>query len=335
MITHVYYLQFQRKQEDIMGSLGIVLCIVAFLLLGGLAAMLIYTYPISKRVYRQQLVRTEPEKWGRVCSAPDNQEQQEMWNLGNEWAQQNREKMTEVSLRSEGFQLFGEYYDFGCDRCVIILPGRCESLAYSYYFAPPYQQAGFNVLVIDTRCHGKSEGIYNTIGVKERFDVIAWADYANTVLGNQEIWFHGICIGTAAGVYTMADPNCPKCVKGLVTEGCFVSFRETFKRHMMADKRPLFPVLDLVMFHINKNTGTNVYKDKPLSAFKKIPAHMRVLFLYGEKDIFSIPEKSQKLFDVCAAKDKQIVWFDKGGHSHLRINNTKKYDDAIISFFKE
>ena len=58
-------------------------------------------------------------------------------------------------------------------------------------------------------------------------------------------------------------------------------------------------------------------------------------FLYGEKDIFSIPEKSQKLFDSCSAADKKIVWFDKGGHSHLRINNTEKYDNAIMEFFKD
>jgi len=318
-----------------MGVVGIILCIVVFLLISGFVGMLIYTYPLSKRVYRQQLVRTEPEKWGRVCSAPDNEEQLSMWQEGIDWAEQNRDRMTEVSIQSQDFRLFGEYYDFGAERCIIILPGRCESLVYSYYFAQPYQKANFNILVIDTRCHGKSDGIYNTIGVKERHDVIAWANYVHKTFGDQEIWFHGICIGTAAGVYAMADQSCPSFVKGLVTEGCFVSFRETFKRHMIADKRPLFPVLDLVMFHINRHTGTNVYKDKPITAFKKIPRHMRVLFLYGEKDIFSIPEKSKQLFDACAATDKQIIWFDKGGHSHLRINNTEQYDQAIKSFFKE
>ena len=39
--------------------------------------------------------------------------------------------------------LIGEYFDFGKDRCVIILPGRCESLMYSYYFAPPYEKGVF------------------------------------------------------------------------------------------------------------------------------------------------------------------------------------------------
>ncbi len=313
----------------------IVLLIILGLLLGGLGFMLIYTYPISKKVYHTQLVRTSNEKWGRVCSAPENEEQLAMWNAGLEWANENRSFSSEVHIENDGFNLYGEYFDFGAKRCIIIIPGRCESLIYSYYFAPPYKQAGFNVLVIDTRCHGKSDGTYNTIGVKESRDVIAWSRFAKEQLGNEQVWYHGICIGTASAIFALTDKTCPDYVKGFVTEGCFVSFRETFKRHMIADKRPLFPVLDLVMLHINRYTGTNVYKDTPISAMKKIKKDSRALFLYGEKDIFSLPEKSQKLFDACEASDKKLVWFSKGGHSHLRINNTQEYDNAIINFFKE
>ena len=318
-----------------MTAFTIVLIILAVLLLGGLAFMFIYTYPISKRVYKTQLVRTEPEKWGRVCSAPENEEQLQMWNAGIEWANQYREKVIEVETQNDGFKLYGEYFDFGGDKCVIILPGRCESLVYSYYFAAPYEKAGFNVLVVDTRCHGKSDGIYNTIGVKESGDVIAWSKLLHEQFGNKEVWYHGICIGTASAIFAITKNDCPEYVKGFVTEGCFVSFRETFKRHMIADKRPLFPVLDLVMLHINRHTKTNVYRDKPISAIKKIAPEKRVLFLYGKQDIFSIPQKSQLLFDACSANDKKLVWFEKGGHSHLRINNTQEYDNAIINFFKD
>lgn len=310
-----------------------ILLILAALLLGGLIFMLIYTYPIAKRVYEDQLVRTSPEKWGRSCSFPDDAEQVQMWNEGVAWMERNRQRITQLQIENDGLQLFGQYFDFGADRCVIILPGRCESLVYSYYFAPPYEQAGFNVLVIDTRCHGMSDGKYNTIGVKESGDVLAWAKLAHERFGNREIYFHGICIGTSSGLFALRADRCPDYLRGLVTEGCYVSFPETFKRHMMALKRPLFPVLQLAMLQIYLHTGTNVYKDKPITAIGKIKTDCRVLFLYGEKDIFSIPEKSRQMFAACVSRDKKLVWFDRGGHSHLRINNTEKYDRAIIEFF--
>lgn len=310
-----------------------ILIILTALLLVGFIFMIIYTYPIAKRVYHEQLVRTSPEKWGRTCSFPDDAEQVQMWNDGIAWMEQNRHRITELQIENDGLQLFGEYFDFGADRCVIILPGRCESLVYSYYFAPPYEKAGFNILVIDTRCHGKSDGKYNTIGVKESQDVLAWAKLVCEKFGKQDIYFHGICIGTSSALFALSDPNCPDYLRGLVTEGCYVSFSETFKRHMMALKRPTFPVLQMAMWQIYRHTGTNVYKQKPISAIRKINPGCRILFLYGEKDIFSIPEKSRKLFAACVAKDKKLVWFDKGGHSHLRINNTEKFDQAIIDFF--
>lgn len=313
----------------------IALAVIAVLALGGIGAMLYVTVPLSKRVYHNNLVRTSPEKWGRVCSAPDNQEQVAMWEAGLAWAQPRMDRCREVTIENDGLTLWGEYFDFGHDRCVMILPGRCECLIYSYYFAAPYERAGFNVLVIDSRCHGKSDGTHSTAGVKESGDVAAWARFAQEQLGCGEIWFHGVCIGTAAGIGAMNRTDCPEAVKGLITEGCFISLRETFKRHMIADKRPLFPVLDLVMLHMNRATGINIYRDTPLRHMKKLDPKYKLLFLYGKQDIFSIPKKSQKLFNACNAGTKKLVWFETGGHSHLRINNTEKYDETIVEFLKD
>ena len=129
------------------------------------------------------------------------------------------------------------------------------------------------------------------------------------------------------------NKDCPETVKGVVTEGCFVDFRETFKQHMIYEKKPPFPILDLVMYNLKKYAKVNVLKDSPLRAVPKLKC--RALFLYGKQDVFSLPHKSQILFDACGSADKKLIWFDKGGHSHLRINNTEKYDNAIIDFVNQ
>lgn len=305
---------------------------VAAVLLGGLAAMLAATLPISKRVYEFQLVRTEKSKWDRVCSSPENEDQLKMWNDGCQWAEENATAMQEVQIQNDGFDLYGEYYDFGSKNCVIVLPGRCESLKYSYYFAAPYQKAGFNVLVIDTRCHGKSGGTHNSIGKKESRDVIAWVKFLENTYGITRVCLHCICIGSASAMLALTSGNCPASVTQMVAEGCFTTFRETFKTHMIAQNRPLFPVLDLVMLRIFFATGTNVLRSSPIVAVKKLKTD--ILFLQSRQDIFSTPEKAQLLFDRCASPNKQLVWFEEGSHSHVRVHNVDAYDDAIIQFLK-
>lgn len=303
---------------------------IATLPVAGFLIMFIITNRIAKSVYSNQLVRDQEGKWTRVCSAPENEEQLAMWNSGKEWAEANKDRMTEVSIENEGLKLYGEYYDFGSDRCAVILPGRTECLIYSYYFAPPYQKAGLNVLVIDQRAHGNSDGKYNTLGVAESRDLKVWLKYIEERFAIREFYFHSICVGSSTALITATSKDCPDSVKGVVAEGCYVSFRETFKQHMIDINRPRFPVLDLVMRQIRIHTGTSTRKTAPIKLVKKY--NRRILFLFGEKDIFSIPPRSRELFEACASDKKEIVWFDKGGHSHLRINNTEKYDRTIVDF---
>lgn len=307
--------------------------IVLVLLVGGFIAMIIVTNPIAQSVYEEQLVKTSSDKWLRVCSAPENEEQVAMWNAGCEWAEAKKSCMKEVEIEHDGLHLYGELYQFGGDRCVIILPGRCECLKYSYFFAEPYEQAGMNVLVIDQRAHGKSDGKYNTIGVKEHKDVIEWIHFLEQNYGMKEIWFHAICLGSSSAILAMTSPECPDSVKGMVTEGCFVSFRETFKRHMIDINRPTIPVLDEVMLKLKHQAGADVYKTAPIKYIGKVK--QRVLFLYGREDKFSVPSKSQQLFDICGSSDKELVWFDHGPHSHLRLHNREQYDEAVIHFVNQ
>ena len=74
----MWYNTVTKVLEDNMGLFEIILLVIAFLLISGGAAMLIYTLPIARNVYKTQLVRTSKEKWGRVCSAPENEEQLEL-----------------------------------------------------------------------------------------------------------------------------------------------------------------------------------------------------------------------------------------------------------------
>ena len=131
-----------------MSTLGIVLIIIAAILVFGVISFWLFMTYVSWRVYQGTLVRTSPEVWGRACSEPENEEQLEMWNRGLAWAEsvgintkevqngilKETDRYTDLRIENDGFQLYGQYIDFGADRAVIIIPGRCESLLYSFVY---------------------------------------------------------------------------------------------------------------------------------------------------------------------------------------------------------
>lgn len=331
-----------------------ILLLILIIILAVIAAGLLFSYIFMRyvawRVYQGTLVRTSPDVWGRCCSEPENPEQLEMWNRGLQWAEDNgistkdvqmgvlkeTETYVDLSLENDGFRLYGQYIDLGFDRAVIIIPGRCESLLYSYYFAKPYQEAGFNILVIDIRCHGLSTGKYDYVGIGEDSDMIAWAKILKERFHNKEVWLHGICMGSNTAILASVNPasklqDGQKLFDGMVLEGPYVSFRENYKEHLIDGKHPVWPLLGMVMKEIKKHTGVDVDAAAPILFMDQLK--VPVLILAGKQDLYSVPEKTKILFEKCSSPKKDLVWFNEGRHSHLRIANEKAYDEAIIRWF--
>lgn len=80
---------------------------------------------------------------------------------------------------------------------------------------PYYYSLGYNLLAVDERAHGQSEGVYITFGVHERRDVVTWAQYAAMPLwpGSSAVsWraLHGRN-DRSAGVRAGTSAVCPGC----------------------------------------------------------------------------------------------------------------------------
>ncbi|MBP5444891.1 MAG: alpha/beta fold hydrolase [Acholeplasmatales bacterium] len=308
--------------------------VIALIVIGVLLLIFIMIFVppffIALKVFKKELVRTDKSKWNRECSAPDNEEQLRMHNTGLEWAEPYKDSIKEVKIVNEGLNLYGEFFDFKSNKTAILLQGRTESLLYCYYYAKPYKDLGYNILVVDSRAHGLSDGIYNCVGLKEYKDIIAWAKYIHDEFSQEEIIIHGICIGASTALY--ASYYGPDYIKGVVTDGMYINFYETFKNHMIVDHRPIFPFLREIAFIMRLKAHVNIKKG-PLNLIDKY--EKPILFLYSKEDKFSLPAKSEILYNKCKSNKKKIVWFDHGAHSHIRINNLEKYDESIKEFLKE
>ncbi|MBQ9709818.1 MAG: hypothetical protein IJV67_04290 [Clostridia bacterium] len=280
-------------------------------------------------VYTKTMRRTSKEKWARGSSADLDEDANKMSQIGDEWCKANAPFKTDVHIVNDGLNLYGEYYDYGNDKCMVLLSGRTECLRYGYYFTKPYVESGYNVLLIDPRAHGNSDGEFNTTGREESRDTVLWFKLLKEKFGIRSVVLHCICIGSATGIYTILNKECPNFVEGIVTEGMYVNFGESMKNHLKELKKPVFMLHNFIDMWMKHYTGYGMYYG-PIDVIHKLKTPL--LMLHSKEDLYSTPELAEKLYKLAGSKRKRLVWFDKGAHSRLRITATEKYDACIKSF---
>ena len=277
--------------------------------------------------------RSKPEKWSRNGPSSSNPGIIEMWGKSLEFRELYKDKEQEIeATTSDGLHLAGLYYDFGGDTAVIILGGRPETCIYALYYAYPYAESGVNVCAIDCRAHGLSNGVYSGCGYLEYQDIYAFIRVLKEK-GIKKVILHGICVGSCSSTIAASRSDRPEEIKGLVTDGLYIHYYETLRRRIRKNKGPLYPTLWVFKAKVKKLTGIDCAKYGPLSEIPKLD--MPCLMMASKEDIFSLPENTQKLFDLNGSKDKKMVWFEHGWHSHLRRVDPELYDESVKEFIEK
>ena len=312
----------------------VIIILISYIVLYDILRPLVVYGVISNILLKHHLVRKDKNHWARgQCSDPTNYEQMKMWETGLEWADKNKDKCHEVSIESDGFKLFGEFYDFKKDMTVMIIPGRTETLQYSYFYATAYEKLGFNIFVMDKRAHGNSDGKFEDCGQYSYVDFIRWAELLHNQFNCDDITIHGICVGCAPATFALANENCPPYIKRFVADGMFRTFSETFKNHMLLDKRAIFPALPFMIMRAKLQLKIDIRTNGPIYQIGKVK--VPTLFIYTMLDKFSTPEQAKALYEKCGAEKKKLVFFEHGGHSHILYNNPEEYVETIDKFIKE
>lgn len=324
----MFYLSASETTWIIIGS------IVGFLLVAGLIVSIFITYEIARVIYFKMFVKGEKNPWGRQCSDSKVPSHKEMYDTGMVWGNKHENIAKEVEIVSkDGLKLVGNFYDFGYKTTTIIAPGRSEALTYSFYYALGYKNIKSNLLLIDQRAHGKSEGTYSTAGIRESEDILLWAEFLNKELKQEKVFLHGICVGSCACVIAAGRKDLPSYIKGVIVDGLFTDFTECIRTHTKDYGKPTFPVVYEINHWYKKYAKVDIKKVTPKKSIRYLT--VPILFLHSRKDIFSLPSKLDELYKICPSKDKTLYYFENGNHSHIRLANTKEYDEQIEKFFEK
>ena len=130
------------------------------------------------------------------------------------------EPFEEVTISShDGLGLRGRYYHYADGAPLEIMCHGYKGNAIRDFCGnwAVAKKDGRNVLLIDQRCHGKSEGHTITFGILERRDVLGWINWANQRFGEIPILLSGVSMG-AATVLMVSGMELPGNVKAVVAD---------------------------------------------------------------------------------------------------------------------
>ena len=232
----------------------------------------------------------------------------------------------------DGLKLHGTFFpNGGSKKAVIGFHGyTSEGLSDYASLARYYMEQGFQLMVVDNRAHGQSEGTYIGFGCLDRYDALKWMEYVIERIGEDcRILLHGVSMG-AATVVMSTGLTLPVQVKAAVSDCAFTSAWEVFDSVLKTMYHmPSFPIMQIADRMVQKEAG---YGLKECNARDEVAkAGIPILFIHGDKDFFVPCSMVYELYDACAS-EKRLLVVEGASHAESYYKDTEEYRQAIEEF---
>ncbi len=231
----------------------------------------------------------------------------------------------------DGTKLYGRYYPMDEDKPLLIGFHGFKSTALRDMCGAGKlaRQMGMNALLVDQRSHGKSEGKTISFGVKERFDCLAWAQYASKRWPGRPILLAGVSMG-AATVLMASDLDLPAEVKGIMADCPYSDPGAIIKKVGRDSMGPASILLyPFILLGARLYGGFSLTAASPVKAVKN--AKVPILFIHGEDDRFVPCDMSREAYDACVSP-KMRVTVPGAAHAIAYILDPEKYGRAVREF---
>ena len=240
-----------------------------------------------------------------------------------------------VTIRAhDRIRLAGRYYHIadGAPVCICFHGYRGSAVRDFCMMAPLLMAFGYNVLLVDQRAHWRSGGRTITFGIKERYDVLSWVQYATNRFGaDTPIYLFGISLG--GGTVLMASGlDLPKNVRGICADCPFNSPKEIICHvceHIGLSVKWAWPVTWLSARVIGR-FNINAASAAASAAVTKTP----ILIIHGEADTFVPMSMSRR---VCEANPAMVEYhtFPEAEHGMSYLCDPERYLHIVRDFLSK
>ena len=237
-------------------------------------------------------------------------------------------------IAHDGTKLFARYYHVSDDGPIEIqfhgyrgtgIRDFCSNCKLAW-------KLGRNTLIVDQRAIGQSGGATITFGIKERFDVLAWVEYAQARFGQDaSVYLSGVSMGAATVLMASGLPL-PKCVKGIVADCPFSSPEDVIQA--VAKDRGYPPKLVLPFIKLGARVFGGFHLTQTTAEKEVKKAQVPIIIIHGEDDRLVPYQMSEKIY--LANPDKiRYELFKGAGHGLSYMVDDEKYKQIIIDFYRD
>ena len=233
----------------------------------------------------------------------------------------------------DGLKLTASYYHFRDNAPLVIFFHGYRSTGIrdfcgGFYF---YRDQGFNILVVDQRSTGRSEGKTITFGIRERWDCLSWAEYAAHRWPDTPVILLGISMG-AATVLMAADLPLPEQVKGILGDCPFSAPKDILCTVAAAKGLPC--KLSYALLKLGARLFGGFDLDELTAAEALSRTSLPVILIHGEDDEYVPCDMSLQCFEACAGPVR-LLTVPKAEHGMSFFIDEAGYTQSVSRFCRE
>lgn len=200
-----------------------------------------------------------------------------------------------------------------------------------------FYKNGFNVLIVNQRRHGKSEGKYSTYGFYEKYDVNMWIEYLKSRFGNDIILgLHGESMGAGTVMETIPLNDSIK----FVIEDCgysnfheLIGFQITHAYKNRLVRKILRPSLIFANFFMKTKAKFSMKKIVPIDIVSSTSLPM--MFVHGKEDYFVPWYMAVDLYKAKTKGYKELYLVEGAKHAEALEVNKILYEKKIMTFIEK
>ena len=302
--------------------------------LGGLALLLLLTAFICfmKVFYSPKRTPLGEDEY----EIPPGEEYEEYRDRIIDWTKAlRRMPYEELTVRSrDGLTLRGRYYE--CNP-----GGPVELLFHGYRGNAERDLSGGifrcfavkrNVILVNHRGAGDSEGHVITFGVKECDDCMLWIHKVMERFGKDvKIYLGGVSMG-AATVMMASCRDLPENVVGILADCGYTSAEEIIKKVIKEMHLPVKLLYPFVKLGARLFGGFDLEATSPFEAVKH--ARVPMIFYHGDADTFVPAAMTVRCYEACTAA-KKLVLVPGAAHGVAFPRDEELYVQELQSFIDE